>query len=96
VDGEDPSVCTVKIKTARIGHQCVECRSAILRGQKYEHVKGCWEGKWLEIATCLPCSELRDEVKADSHDREYPPFGDLGEWAREAGFDFPARMDVTT
>ena len=58
-DYEQPKFYVKSIRTARKIHRCCECYSAIIIGQKYEHVSG----KWEEIdtfKTCMHCVNLRD------------------------------------
>jgi len=83
------SSCIYRI--ARKEHKCCECQLIIAPGDKYQIVKGCWEGKWEQYKTCSPCADLREEILKGCWDKEWPPFGDLGEWAREYGFEFPVK-----
>jgi len=72
-------------RKARKHHKCYECKRVIDIGQKYQYIKGNWDGKWLEFKTCLSCEELRDQLK---YDGELAPFGELQEWASENGIEF--------
>ena len=54
-----PDVFSSKSVTARKKHICVECHSEINIGQKYEYVKGLWEGKWDVFKTCSTCLSIR-------------------------------------
>lgn len=54
------SVCTEKIVTARKIHTCDECLRKIKPGEKYENVKGCWDGEWATFHICLDCKSIRD------------------------------------
>lgn len=85
--GENPSVYTVKEPKARKDHICCECRRIIKKGEHYQKFTGCWGGEWHEFKTCEECAELRDE--ATTKDDGAPDFGELEEWAREAGFLYP-------
>jgi len=88
-DTDLPSVFSDTVRKARREHKCCECQGIIKPGEKYHIFKGCWEGKWDEFKTCLDCIEVRDEIRSLYRDDEGPPFGDLGEWARESGITFP-------
>ena len=58
-DGDLPSVCNVETRKAAKNHTCSECGEAIPRGERYEHVKGLWDGSWSTFRTCLSCVEIR-------------------------------------
>ncbi len=83
-----PSVFSENTRKARRGHKCCECRRVIKTGEEYRLFKGCWEGKWAEYKMCLDCDELRHELQDGEGG---PPFGDLAEWAFEAGVEFPIK-----
>lgn len=57
--GDRASFFKIKIVTARKPRKCIECGGEILKGDKYEHIRGVWGGKWEVMSTCLPCVELR-------------------------------------
>lgn len=61
VDVDFGSFSEKKIITARIEHVCCECGETIRKGQKYEHVRGFWDGSWATFKTCIPCRSIRDE-----------------------------------
>jgi hypothetical protein len=88
-DTEMPSVFSDIVRKAHREHKCCECQQAIKVGEKYHLFKGCWEGKWSEFKTCMGCDELRREVGKLYREDEWPAFGELGEYAREAGMQFP-------
>ena len=44
---------------ARVPHQCVECQSAIRKGEQYARTSGVWEGSPFSFATCDTCHEVR-------------------------------------
>lgn len=79
---DKPTLFDVKIVRAKKIHKCIECWAEISIGDEYEYCKGLWEGEWAYYKTCLECSELRYKVR-DIYD-EFPPFGELKEWEREA------------
>lgn len=90
MDAEMPSVFSCEYPKARKEHKCCECRRTIAIGEKYEKVKGIWEGKAKRFKTCLPCASLRDDFARQSlYYYEAPAFGELEEYAREAGMDWP-------
>lgn len=49
---------------ARKAHRCDECGAAIQLGEKYESVKGKWDGDFLFFKTCSRCTALREHVAA--------------------------------
>jgi hypothetical protein len=87
MDGDMPRVYTETHPRAAREHQCCECRRIIKVGEKYHKAKGCWGGGWAEYKTCEECNDLRHEANDPYYGM--PPFGYLGEWAGEAGVDFP-------
>lgn len=93
-DLDMPSVFSDTVRKAHKKHKCCECWRIIKAGEKYHLAKGCWEGKWNEFKTCVECDELREEIRYDYRDDEGPAFGELGEWAREAGMEFPVIGEV--
>jgi len=60
-------VGTERVVRARKPHVCCECREPIVPGQRYELVKGCWEGDWSSHKTCLPCVAIRDQYCCDGY-----------------------------
>jgi len=88
-DVDFPSVSSDEIRTAKKVHKCCECPNPILPGHKYHLFKGCYEGKWERFKTCMICEDIRYQVCQDYREDERPAFGDLAEWAREAGIEFP-------
>jgi len=59
--GDIPEFVTEKLVTAKKIHKCCECKEYILPGQKYEVVKGKWDGQFDTFKTCLPCRTIRQE-----------------------------------
>ncbi len=59
-DGEGPAFCYSKIRKARKGHTCTECRREIKPGEHYEHVTGKWEGELDTFKTCPECLDIRN------------------------------------
>jgi hypothetical protein len=55
-----PDVISIDNPIARKQHYCCECGDKIIKGEKYELVKGCWEGSWLRFKTCMFCVKLRE------------------------------------
>jgi len=89
-DVEMPSIYSDTVRKARREHKCCECGQIIKIGDRYHLFKGCWEGRWGEYKTCMECDEIKDEVLSLYRCDEVPAFGELREWAREAGIAFPA------
>ncbi len=73
-----PRVYGDSIVVARKKHICCECRAAIQPGQRYEVVKGLWDG-WATYKTCEICAAVRDEYMACGSS-----FGKLWEHIHEA------------
>ena len=59
-DGETAAVHVATVRRARKRHVCDECPAAIEPGERYEHVRGLWDGFWDTNRTCLPCQRMRD------------------------------------
>jgi len=55
-----PSKHSEKIVTARKKHVCFECLEDIQAGEKYEYVKGLWDGSYSIYKTCIDCKSIRD------------------------------------
>jgi hypothetical protein len=85
VDPSDsPTAGHTEERRARKEHTCCECGEAILKGERYEHVTGCWDGHWDTYRTCLPCAAIR---------RDFFPcgwyYGQMAEDFREChGWDY--------
>jgi len=82
VDHDPASVLEEKMVKARKEHECCECGETIKRGERYELVKGCWDGSWGTYKTCEPCVRIRRDVCCNSW-----IYGELRETIWEA-FDF--------
>ena len=59
-DLEKPVIHEAKIVEAKKKHVCCECNGTINPGEKYERVKGLWEGRFDLVKTCLPCMRIRN------------------------------------
>lgn len=59
-DGWDFGI--VQIRTARKRYKCLECSEPIEPGQRYEYVRGCWEGAFDTHRTCVLCARIRDDL----------------------------------
>jgi hypothetical protein len=57
-DFDEPRFYNLKIRTARKRHACEECGGAILPGEKYEYVSGCWDYVFT-FKTCERCCDIR-------------------------------------
>ena len=96
MDAERPSVFSCDHPKARKEHKCCECGRIINTGEKYEKIKGIWDGKALRYKTCLPCASLRDDLTREAYCLdEAPPLGYLEEHAKEAGMDWPPESEDT-
>jgi hypothetical protein len=61
-DADRPEVSDINWPKARKAHECCECGEAIGFGQRYERVKGLWDGHWDTYKTCLTCVRIRDDL----------------------------------
>lgn len=52
-----------EIRRARKSHRCDECAHDIQPGERYEHVRGKWEGDPGTYRTCELCLDLRTWMK---------------------------------
>ena len=77
MSGEPPNVYSLLTPKARKRHKCGECRGFIEPGEKYQLLKGLWDGSWGDYKTCLDCVELRSEVDNDQRSDERPAFGEM-------------------
>lgn len=68
---ELPEVYSATQPKARKQHKCCECRGVIERGEHYQLVAGLWSGEWDTFKTCLECSALRDELRAELRKEGY-------------------------
>lgn len=62
VDDRPSSVLEDKVVVARKSHVCGECRREITPGERYEVVKGVWDGDFSTYKTCLSCCRVRDDL----------------------------------
>ena len=69
------------LRKARKAHTCYECKGLIPVGGKYHMYTGLHEGEWYSYKICIPCEFRRHEVAFEG---EYPPFGELLSWEKEA------------
>jgi hypothetical protein len=65
-DGDGPSFYVEEIRRAAKTHQCGECREDIVKGTRYENVKGLWDGSMSTHKTCLSCREIRNHFACSS------------------------------
>ncbi len=54
---------------AELPFPCCECNQPISTGEKYRHIKGCWDGDWSTYGMCLSCSRVSDRLS------RFPYFG---------------------
>lgn len=62
--GDDCEVFIEKIVIARKTHVCCECDEPILPGERYEFVKGLWNGTWDTYRTCSTCAKIRKDTSS--------------------------------
>ena len=55
------------VRQARKEYRCCECRSPIVRGQKYEYTSHLYDGTWSTYRTCLPCVGIRERYCPYGH-----------------------------
>jgi hypothetical protein len=58
-DYDAPEFYLKEVRTARKEHKCYECRGRILLGDRYEHVRGKWDGGIETFKTCQHCVDLK-------------------------------------
>jgi len=63
-DYEHPEFFERGTHTARTVHCCDECRRTISPGEKYEKVRGKWEGTFSVYKMCPRCIAFRDHLDA--------------------------------
>jgi hypothetical protein len=91
---ERPSVSSEEFPKARKKHKCCECHREIAIGEKYQLVKGCWDGEWSKYKTCLPCYELRNKINSDMRGLDDPLcFEGLQETAQEYEYQWPPTIE---
>lgn len=67
VDYDLPIIHRVETRKARRTHQCCECGEEILKGERYEHVSGLWDGKWAHFNTCCICRKIREDFGVNAY-----------------------------
>jgi len=58
---DPPDMFEITEPKAIKNHICCECRREILKGEKYQRVKGLWDGEFAVYKTCSECVELANE-----------------------------------
>lgn len=58
-DSEGPTLHREEVRRSRKSRACCECGQAIAAGDRYEYVRGLWDGYWSTYRTCLLCVEIR-------------------------------------
>ena len=59
---EGPELVVEHYPKARKPHKCCECERTIQPGERYEYVRGLWDGEFETYKTCLGCFRLRDDI----------------------------------
>jgi hypothetical protein len=67
-DLDGPQVATCETPTARVSHVCCECRETIHPGERYEYVRGLWDGYWSTVKTCMTCVRIREDYCGDCYE----------------------------
>lgn len=55
-EGDPFDVVTNVVRTARKPWVCCECYAPIKPGDKYEHIRGLYDGIWSDFRTCTRCA----------------------------------------
>jgi hypothetical protein len=63
-DYDCPEFYVAEHRRARTAHRCDECQRSIEPGERYEHVRGKWDGQVGSFDTCTRCLALREWVAA--------------------------------
>ena len=78
-DQEGPTIFEEKHPIARNSHTCCECGSNINPGEKYQLVKGLWDGEWSKFKTCSVCEKIGDTARAEGDCISYGElYGEIG------------------
>lgn len=57
-DFEKPQAYRERVVTARLVHDCYACGFPIVRGERYEHASGVWDGRGDDFRRHLLCAVL--------------------------------------
>jgi hypothetical protein len=79
-DYDRPSVYSRTARQARKEHQCCECRATIKKGEVYEYVTLCYDGRWSEYKTCRPCAGIANDLGCRLHEGLYEQFFEIFGW----------------
>ncbi|MDZ8138217.1 MAG: hypothetical protein RM049_23405 [Nostoc sp. DedQUE04] len=52
---------------AELSFPCCECNQPISTGEKYRHIRGCWDGDWSTYGMCLSCSRVSDRFTQENN-----------------------------
>ena len=63
-DNEPAEFYHQETRKAKKEHKCSECGRAIAAGERYQHVRGKWDGDVCTFRTCPRCLALKDWVAA--------------------------------
>jgi len=61
---EEPQFFSKATHKARAQHRCDECYRTIVPGERYERVRGVWDGTFSMYKMCPRCIALRDHLAA--------------------------------
>jgi hypothetical protein len=54
---------TTTFPRARASWTCLECGRTIRPGERYEKIRGKFEGEFVTYRTCIGCQRLRDDLR---------------------------------
>lgn len=61
-EGDEAAVSVEAWRTAKKPHRCCECGETIKPGERYQQVRGLWDGAWITFKTCAECVDTRQQV----------------------------------
>ncbi len=70
-------------KSAKV-HVCGDCRGHIVKGERYLHISGIWDGDPASFKRCADCQHLRCEIKKDTGDDNCMMLNGLFPWLQDA------------
>lgn len=77
-----PEAFRTTTRRAAKPHLCVECGCTIVKGDKYQHSSGIWDGEPHAYKQCIPCHTIMVAVVSREWKRcdDGPTFGGLRDW----------------
>lgn len=80
---EMPAVYSESNPVARKEHKCCECCGTIKPGEKYQVIKGIWDGQCQTYKTCPECAVLREVINKGLHGEDMTPLTCIEEFVME-------------